>query len=141
MCIEGYSFFRKKRYTFYVKRGRTKLCRVNSLIKVSTNNKEIQILEFWCSNFIYLEYFFQTAQAINTQTCNKDIMPKPGLNTSDMFVTSSTQIFASKLQFSCEIAHCGKISIFVFQEIFFSTKKNFISKRRLSLDNNFPDIS
>ena len=44
-----------------MKSARTKLCKVNSLIKVTTNNKQIQIVGFLRSNFIYFKYFFQTA--------------------------------------------------------------------------------
>ena len=57
----------------------------------------------------------------------------------------ATIIIWDKLKFSCEIGHYGKSSTSIFQEIFISTDKIFISREGLCTKSikfwDFPDIS
>ena len=66
-------------------------------------------------------------------------------NLGSMSSNNPSENIWDKLKFSCEIAHYGKSSTSVFQEIFISTDKIFISREGLRTKSikfwDFPDIS
>ena len=69
------------------------MCSVNSIVKVTTKNKWIQIVGFWLSGFIYFEHFPHIAQAIDALNYHKGIYVRVIIFSVQIFLFNKFSIF------------------------------------------------